>query len=688
MELATYRDFNSSLNRLYRRGGPFQKAAERIQAAMYRASNGDALLTGLKPTANGESRVPHCVKYDLTSASRLVTVQTDGFCVLVYCGTHEDVDEWLDRNRGFVPVVGPDRVVRSTSVSDGGGTKSRIGGPGSRSLDPLFKRLEEAVFDELVEGLQRSVVRLLEGLEASVTDGELWEYLAPIADSDHRLAIYDVFALLRQDRATQAEQRALLYLGKVTPLSEIPGTDLPDLVDSDVIRRISPISAGYAEAVSRFMKSARYRDWMLFMHPAQERVVDEDFNGPAKLVGVSGSGKTCVVVRRAVRLAQKYPDGKILVLTLNRALARLISELVEEVADQRVQSRIEVRAFFTLCRRLLKEFEPANDRIHNDITWKSNEHVDDIWQEYYRCENNNNDAKVLQPVHDSLLARGLRPELYLREEVDWLRSALPPADRQLYRTMERPGRSVPLPSQFRDAVLSGLTGWETKMKDVGVTDGLGMAQALMKHLPRLRPSYRCVLVDEAQDFGNVELAIVQRLVEGDENNLLLCGDAAQAVTTKHQSLRSIGIEVPGARSRVLALNYRNSRDVLKAAYEVLKENLSEGLIDREDFHILDPEYSTFTGPVPLLLRAQSLSHELGYALGFARSRLADGGGGKACVAVCGYSLYELQLFGRKLGLPVLDGRTPIEAGDLFLSDLEQTKGFEFDIFSVLNCRAG
>lgn len=687
MHLATYRDFSRSLNQLYRRGGPFQKAAERIGAALQLSTESD-LLPGLKPTNHGEKRIDHCVKYDLTGGARLVTVQTDGFCVLVFCGSHTDCDQWLERNRGFQPVVGSDAVVRATFVSTGEDPDSRVHGPAGRSVDKLFERLPAGLFDGLITSVLRSVARQLETLEASVTDGELWQVVSSIPDTDRRLAVHDVFALLRQDKTKEANQRALLFLGEARTLASVAVEELPDVIDSDVIKRIPPGSQQYGEALVRFMSSSGYRDWMLFMHPEQEAVVEEDFSGTAKLTGVSGSGKTCVVVQRAVRLARKYPGERILVLTLNRALARLISELVDEVAGDDERSRIDVHAFFTLCRKLILGFEPDKDRIYSDVTWKINEHVDEIWQEYYRCENNNSDARVLHPIHDSLLVRGQRPESYLREELDWLRSALKPEERETYGAMQRPGRSVSLPPHFRQMVLQGLVGWEDKMKAVGVADGLGMAQALVKHLPRLTPRYRCILVDEAQDFGNVELGIVQRLVVEGENSLLLCGDAAQAVTTKYQSLRAIGMAVPGARSRKLALNYRNSRDVLRAAYEVLKANLTEGMVDREDFEILDPEYSSFSGAVPLLLRAPSPADEIGHALRFVEDTLADRPNAKACVAICGYSLFELMKFGKRVKLPVLDGRTAMEDGTVFLSDLEQTKGFEFDMVCVLNCASG
>jgi hypothetical protein len=44
--------------------------------------------------------------------------------------------------------------------------------------------------------------------------------------------------------------------------------------------------------------------------------------------------------------------------------------------------------------------------------------------------------------------------------------------------------------------------------------------------------------------------------------------------------------------------------------------------------------------------------------------------------------------GEELALPVLDGNVSINDNKIFLSDLEQTKGFEFDVVCVLNCNRG
>ena len=688
MQFAEYKEFRRSLNSLWKRGGPWQKAADDIYAVLGRLSAGADPLATLSGTRNGESRIKHCFKYHLTKYCRLITVQTDGYCILLYCGDHDDCDRWLERHRGFTPVLEHGKRLEVTFRSDDDTEDGRISGQQGHATGRLYERLPGQLFDGLIAGISWKVAGELAAVESTVTIARLWEIVAPVADADQRLAIHDVFTQLREDREKEAIARARMFTGEAVPLEEVAEEALPEVVDSDVIRRIDPTSKRYGEALRRFMQSARYRDWMLFMHPDQERIVEEDFDGPAKLAGVSGSGKTCVVVQRAVRLARTYTDGRILVLTLNRALAALIDDLVTACAPEEERSRIDVKPFFVLCRELMLDFDPKGDRLYNEVTWKINEHVDEVWQEYYRCETNNHDARVFHEVHDSLLARRWNAERYLREEVDWLRSALKPGDRRRYLDIVRTGRTVTLPRAYRERILEGTSGWEAKMSAVGVVDLLGLAQSVAQYLPRLRPSYRSVLVDEVQDFGNVELEIIRALVPPAENDLFLCGDAAQAVMSKCQSLRTAGITVPGARSRKLALNYRNSRDVLTAAYTVLVHNITEEMLDREDLEILDPEYSAFSAATPLMLEACDLATELRGALALAREKLAAVPDGKCCVAICGYTLYELSRYGESVGLPVLDGTKSIDSGGLFLSDLEQTKGFEFDLVCVVNCSAG
>jgi hypothetical protein len=95
---------------------------------------------------------------------------------------------------------------------------------------------------------------------------------------------------------------------------------------------------------------------------------------------------------------------------------------------------------------------------------------------------------------------------------------------------------------------------------------------------------------------------------------------------------------------------------------------------------------------PLLLEKSSLAVEIAAALKLldtndeiARRRGTSHSG---CIAVVGYSGYEVQQYGNEIGIPVLDGASKFLYGTRFLSDLEQTKGYEFDTMVIVNCAKG
>jgi hypothetical protein len=49
------------------------------------------------------------------------------------------------------------------------------------------------------------------------------------------------------------------------------------------------------------------------------------------------------------------------------------------------------------------------------------------------------------------------------------------------------------------------------------------------------------------------------------------------------------------------------------------DNLSEQMLDKKDFEVLDPKYANFGGPTPLLLEAETVGQELAAALHYAQS---------------------------------------------------------------------
>ena len=89
---------------------------------------------------------------------------------------------------------------------------------------------------------------------------------------------------------------------------------------------------------------APWDEWAVFLHPAQQEYVDRDFNGPARVIGSAGTGKTVVALHRAVRLASEDGQARVLLATFSDGLAQDLSKKLDRLVRHRrdVRERIEV----------------------------------------------------------------------------------------------------------------------------------------------------------------------------------------------------------------------------------------------------------------------------------------------------------------------------------------------------------
>jgi superfamily I DNA/RNA helicase len=692
-KLIIHKDIHKQVLKLKSQGGLFQKASEKLSSNIYHLQHTDdprKILEEMTTTNNGENRINHCIKYDFPGYCRLITIQDNGFIVLLFFGSHDECDQWLYSHRGYTIATenlekGLITYYQSSSLVDDEKIKPNPDYSGSH----LYLKLKH-LWDTFSNGLNQVIKNALENIKPDSEENDIIAIVELIIEKDKQITAFDVFMLLRGGKVDEAKNRILAYQDSLKKIEDLTEDEFKKLKSNDQYLTLDDLTS---DEMRLLMSSKNMLDFMLFMHPDQKNVVERDFTGSARLLGVSGSGKTTVIVRRAVRLVQKYKGSKILILTLNEALARLIYQLVEKLLDSFEQidliDHIEVKSFWELCRELLIEHrqQDIDHKILGPKTHRHEDSIESVWEEYYKCENNNNDADVLFPLHQTLLAREVYPLEYIKQEMDWIRSFLPYENIEKYYDVARENRAVQLAESEREMILNGLEGWRKKMKAVGAIDYLGLANDLYPFMGQVNRRYRSILVDEIQDFGTLELSIIRKLVDVNENDLFLCGDIAQQVYNKHHQIRVAGINIlPESYLKILK-NYRNSREILSAAYAVYKSNVDESKLKTEDFEVLNPEFANFSSPKPFLRSTSSFTEEFLYACQYLKEILDIQE--KGCIAICDYSIFEIEQLSIQLNIPILNGSDEIKSEDkIYLSDLDQTKGFEFDIMIIINVSNG
>lgn len=145
--------------------------------------------------------------------------------------------------------------------------------------------------------------------------------------------------------------------------------------------------------------------------------------------------------------------------------------------------------------------------------------------------------------------------------------------------------------------------------------------------PDLR--YDAILVDEAHILHPSWFkALREALTDPDNGSMLIVNDASQKLKRRKRfSWSSVGIKAQG-RSRKLAKNYRNTKEVLTTAWQLLSQ-LSEQAQDADEtFPVVTPEVSERTGPLPNLILVKQADQLASIALDSVQADLMNGLAGK------------------------------------------------------------
>lgn len=704
-------EFRSAFLKMQNGGAARTAAAVRLLEMIRQASSGIDVFSEMP--AESDARVENCLIYRMNVAAKLVTVRHGNTLRLCFFGDGLDVEHWLAANAGLTfSVSGTDAKIEPTIVNS---TAPLPPATTTSENIPYLQRVEGLDMDDLVPTtfIRKSLLRLNE----NSSEAEIDEVLEAVAGDDLRSFLKDVLRLTVAGDIAGANARIALRQGEACPVVDAPALAddaISSGANSEEIVILNEIDPG---ELDRLLDPKRFQDWMLFLHPEQKKVVEANYERPVVLTGVSGSGKTCILVHRARYLARKYPGERIGVLTLNRSLAVLLKNLVRELCLDGEDASIEVMAFYDYFSDLLHEIGPnayldqlsalipegaamrsviAHVNRHNlarEFDPRSGESIED-WDDFYDQQHpdfNNRLKDVVKHLEDYRIDTSR----YLREEFTLLRSAFTVAERDPgYLSFNRTGRAIPLGDELRNDILRLLLYYEEWMLHGELLDVQELTQATLPLWREIRDlpaekRFRCLLVDEFQDFSTQDLRLLMWVPPRDkENALFLAGDTVQKIMVKRLSLTDASLQRGSATHIQIRKNYRNSRQILRAASQLANEYGRQAAAQGEEVEFLDPELAARNTTAPIAFRTSNpIRKAWELALECFESKYTEAW--TICLASAapgGVGVADI-LAQKPAGIKAkaLSGDCINEPDTMVVGGIHDLKGFEFNVVIILGC---
>jgi superfamily I DNA/RNA helicase len=302
------------------------------------------------------------------------------------------------------------------------------------------------------------------------------------------------------------------------------------------------------------------------------------------LNGVAGSGKTLILLYRLRLLYHLYPQKRFLVLTHNRPLIHDLESRFCRLEGKAPES-IEWCTFTQWCLKQVPKDLPKPHVISQTSRWRL---VQQVWRQHLS--------------HTSVKARSLM------SEIDWLKDQLPMSLEQ-YQTADRRGRGFGLTSELRSLVFLAYETFQKMLEDQGLVDWGDIPQQLwlrQESGQTCLPQYDAVLVDEAQFFAPLWVALLQKALKPPNPHLFIVADPTQGFLGRGASWKSLGLQARG-RSQQLRRSYRTTREILGFAALFYRLRLS----DEQEEDILAPDLLNMpNGALPEMIALTSAQDEI------------------------------------------------------------------------------
>ena len=561
--------------------------------------------------------------------------------ILLWVDHHDDAYDWAKRHRievhpetGSLQVINSSRAEPLTSESD-------------TEAPALFRKLKDRHLTSF--GIPEEMIPALRSVR---TESELDKLSSAIPEE-----AFDCLLMFASGFSVSE------IMAEIKP-------DEPETVDTEDIEA----ALKHSDSRRRFwvvddelelaaMLAAPLEKWRVFLHPSQRRLVERDWNGPVKVLGGAGTGKTVAAVHRAKWLAENRFTGeydRILFTTYTKNLAEDIRSVLESISSPDVLKRIEIvnldEWVFNFLKRNDYGFKPAYGKDS-----------DDFWDEA---------LSMAPPGFNDAFFREEWGRVILAQGIDTL---------QEYMHCSRTGRGTPVSRKQRKLIWPVFQEFRSILANHSLKaplDAMRDAASLIQQKKGMLP-YKAVIVDEAQDMGPQEFNLINSILTDvePENSLFIAGDAHQRIYGRKVVLSHSGINIRG-RSKKLRINYRTTEENRNWAVALLKGLSFDDLDGGKDS--LEGYRSLMHGAIPEVHRFDSFTDEVNFIVERLTPMLSESGSmDRVCVTVRTnklVSLYGEEL--RKHGIATCvikhtEKDDPNNHG-VRIATMHRVKGLEFD----------
>lgn len=405
--------------------------------------------------------------------------------------------------------------------------------------------------------------------------------------------------------------------------------------------------------------------WTIFLHPSQRRVADREFNGPARVSGSAGTGKTVVALHRAAAVLKREPRAKVLLTTFSSPLANALGRKLRMLTGGNGANPLNVTVlpFEGVARDLFTLAFGHAPRA------ASGEHVKRAL-----------DAAVKELGLAEFTSRFLVSEW--TNVVDaWRIDSL-----DAYAQVPRLGRKNRMGSKQRERVWPIFVRARELLESRGLDSWPGIfAKVTAHHAGQEHKPFSHIIVDEAQDLGVPELRMLAAIAEKKPDALFFAGDLGQRIFKEPFSWKALGVDIRG-RSHTLKVNYRTSHQIRRTVDRLLPPLVRDADGNEEDRR---GTVSVFNGPDPDIRIFKDSNQETdGLAL-WIHGAIEDGIEPEE-IGVFVRSTEELP---RARAVVKKAGRTPLELSDrveereerISIGTMHLAKGLEFKAVVVMAC---